>query len=119
MQGASDFYVLLGLDPCATDNEIARSYRSLLRQHHPDTAPSPATRGEEARERELLAEIMEAYAVLSDPARRERYDRSRQTPREPSPGRRLRELGPGSAAGFGMSLKVSPLRWEPPARRCI
>ncbi|MFJ6419332.1 DnaJ domain-containing protein [Paeniglutamicibacter sp. NPDC091659] len=119
MQGASDFYVVLGLESRATDHDIARAYRSLLRQHHPDTAPSPSTRGEEGRERELLAEIMEAYAVLSDPARRNRYDRNRQTPTEPFPGPKLREPGPGSAAGGGMSLKISPLRWESPARRWL
>ena len=118
MQGASDFYVVLGLDPRATDREIARAYRSLLRQHHPDTAPSPATPRQGALERERLAEIMEAHQVLSDPARRARYDRGRQTPTDSSLNPKLREPDPGSAAGVGMSLKISPLRWEPPARRC-
>ena len=117
MQGASDFYVALGLDPRATDHEIARADRSLLRQHHPDTAPSPATPRQGALERARLAAIMEAHQVLSDPARRARYDRSRQTPTDSSPGRRLRAPVSGSAAGVGMSLKISPLRWEPPARR--
>ena len=103
--------------PRTTDRDIARAYRSLMRQHHPDTAPPPATRAQEAGERGLLGEIMEAYAVLSDPARREHYDRNRHTPAGSSPGLGLRRSGPESAAGRGLFVKVSPLRWDVPARR--
>src|SRR5690606_21817423 len=114
VQGSSDFYVVLGLDARATDRDIARAYRSLMRQHHPDTAPSPATRAEEAEERGLLAEIMAAYAVLSDPGRRERYDRDRQPLADSSPALRFRMPGPASAAGRGLFVEVSPLRWDVP-----
>lgn len=119
MQGTSDFYVVLGLEPRATNHEISRAYRSLLRQYHPDTAHSPATRGEEPRESERLAEIMEAYAVLSNPTRRNRYDRNRQTHSESSASLKVREPEPepGPAAGDGMSLKIFPLRWELSAKR--
>lgn len=117
MQGTSDLYVVLGLEPRATDHEISRAYRSLLRQYHPDIVPSPTTRVEETRESERLAEIMEAHHVLSDPARRARYDRSRKRPTESSLSWKVRESEPGPAAGDGMSLKIFPLRWEPSARR--
>jgi curved DNA-binding protein CbpA len=66
-----DPYLVLGVSPTATQTEIAHAYRAGLRTHHPDTrhTPSPSTADE--RLRQLVA----AYAVLRDPARRADYDR--------------------------------------------
>jgi molecular chaperone DnaJ len=65
---ATDFYDLLEVGRDASPDDIKRAYRRLARQLHPDTNPDPAA---EAR----FKEITVAYEVLSDPEKRERYDR--------------------------------------------
>jgi molecular chaperone DnaJ len=62
-----DYYSVLGVSRDASDIEIKRAFRELARKHHPDV--SPDDNGEAFRE------INEAYAVLSDPEGRARYDR--------------------------------------------
>lgn len=64
---ARDFYEVLRVGRTATDDEVRRAHRKLAKQFHPDRnkAPEAATR---------FAEIQEAYEVLSDSARRTRYD---------------------------------------------
>ena len=65
---AADYYQLLEVPRDASSDEIKRAYRRLARQHHPDTNADPAA---EAR----FKEIALAYEVLSDPDKRQRYDR--------------------------------------------
>ncbi len=62
-----DFYVILGVERTATDAELKRAFRKLAQQWHPDVNTDT-----DAQER--FKEINEAYQVLSDPARRSRYD---------------------------------------------
>src|SRR5690606_31114480 len=64
----------------ATADEIKRAYRKLAKQYHPD-----ANRND-PRAAERFKEVGEAYAVLSDPAKRKQYDQ-------------LRKLGPFGAFG--------------------
>jgi curved DNA-binding protein CbpA len=65
----NDLYALLEVCPWAGAPEIRRAYRRLARQHHPDHNEAP---GSAARFRALS----DAYATLSDPVRRARYDRA-------------------------------------------
>jgi curved DNA-binding protein CbpA len=107
-----DPYEILHLGRAATARDIGRAYRALVRTRHPDTRPAGAVHADpEARtqERQELQEIMDAYAVLGDPARRAAYDRQRPatTPPEPAPPPRH----PGS---YGPDLNIGPLRWESP-----
>ena len=63
-----DFYEVLGLSSSASADEIKSSYRRLARQHHPDVNQGDGSA--EAR----FKEINEAYEILSNPEKRQRYD---------------------------------------------
>jgi molecular chaperone DnaJ len=63
-----DYYETLGVAKDAAPEEIKRAYRQLARQWHPDVNGN----GPEAEEK--FKELGEAYAVLSDPEKRQRYD---------------------------------------------
>ena len=63
-----DYYAVLHVSRGASQQEIARAYRALIRRHHPDVAGGEAVPAE-------LQLVMEAFAVLRDPKRRAAYDR--------------------------------------------
>jgi curved DNA-binding protein len=60
-------YQTLGLTNAASSTEIRRAYRILARRYHPDVNPNENTEA-------LFKEIAQAYAVLSDPERKQQYD---------------------------------------------
>ena len=64
-----DYYQILGVSRDASEADIKRAFRELARRHHPDVNPDKADAGE------VFREINEAYAVLSEPSARARYDR--------------------------------------------
>ena len=63
-----DYYEVLGVSKSATSEELKRAYRKLALQFHPDRNPNDPQA--EAR----FKEINEAYEVLSDASKRQRYD---------------------------------------------
>ena len=64
-----DYYEILGVDRGASADEIKKAYRRLARAHHPDVNGNT----KEAEER--FKEINEANEVLSNPEKRDIYDR--------------------------------------------
>jgi curved DNA-binding protein len=63
-----DYYEVLGLSRGASAEEIAKAYKKLARQHHPDR--NPGDKQAESR----FKEIQNAYDVLNDPTKKAQYD---------------------------------------------
>lgn len=80
----TDFYSVLGLSSSASDDDIKKAYKKLLRALHPDRNP-----GDNAAE-ERFKQVSRAKEVLADPAVRKEYDEFR----------RLSRNGGGRPGGF-------------------
>lgn len=63
-----DYYEVLGIQKGATEDEIKKAYRKMAVKYHPDKNP-----GDKEAEENFKA-CAEAYEVLSDPDKRQRYD---------------------------------------------
>lgn len=66
---AEDYYKTLGIEKSASADEIKKAYRKLALKYHPDRNPTDKKGAEEK-----FKKISEAYAVLSDPEKRQQYD---------------------------------------------
>jgi len=64
-----DYYSILGVDRQASREEIKKAFRKLARKYHPDVNHGDKMSAEK------FQEINEAHEVLSDPEKREKYDR--------------------------------------------
>ena len=68
MANQRDYYEVLGVSKTAREDEIKKAYRSLAKKYHPDVSKEPNAT-------EKFKEVQQAYDCLSDPAKRENYDR--------------------------------------------
>jgi molecular chaperone DnaJ len=67
MSGKRDYYEVLGLEHGASADDVKKAFRKLAYQYHPD-------RNKEKGSEEKFKEISEAYAVLSDPEKKQKFD---------------------------------------------
>ena len=65
-----DYYELLQIEPTATFDDIHKAYRSLALMYHPDRNPAPGSAS-------MMSSINEAFAILSEPSKRQLYDQQR------------------------------------------
>ncbi|MCU1512827.1 MAG: hypothetical protein JWO34_2667 [Arthrobacter sp.] len=124
------YYAALHLTPAASQADIQRAFRALIRAHHPDIGPSdagpsgagtsgvhPSAGGDDVRN------ILDAFAVLRNPLSRAEYDREGRTPEEGGTGTGTGTGSGGPAGGprdipvhhrrgQGPALRVTPVRWE-------
>ena len=68
MAGKRDYYEILGISRSASEKEIKNAFRSLARKHHPDKNP------DNSDSERLFKEVQEAFAVLSNPDERRKFD---------------------------------------------
>ena len=85
MADKRDYYEVLGLKKDASDEEIKKAFRKMAMKYHPDKNPG------DKKAEEAFKEVNEAYSILSDPEKKQRYDQFGHAGVDPN-------------AGFGLSL---------------
>ncbi|KHN83283.1 DnaJ -like protein subfamily B member 4 [Toxocara canis] len=93
-----DYYKVLGIAKSATEDEIRKAYRKMALKYHPDKNKEP---GAEAK----FKEVAEAYDVLSDPKKKEIYDKYGEDGLKAGG-----EGGPGGPGGYHYEFQGDPMR---------
>lgn len=83
-----DYYEVLGLQKGASEDDIKKAFRKQARLYHPDLHPDDKDAGAKFKE------VNEAYEVLSDPAKKQKYDQFGFAGVDPN-------YGGGAGGGFG------------------
>jgi DnaJ-class molecular chaperone len=94
-----DYYKILGVEKKATEDEIKRAYKKLALKWHPDRNQN-GDEDEMKKADKMFKDINEAYSVLSDPEKRQRFDLGAYDPSDPSGG--------AGFSGFGGAGNIDP-----------
>lgn len=81
-----DYYKILGIERCASQDQIRQAYRKGALKHHPDRHVS-AEPEEREKEEKIFKDVSEAYSVLSDPKKKNRYDSGQDLDEFEMPGK--------------------------------
>jgi DnaJ-class molecular chaperone len=109
-----DCYEVLGVERGASETEVKRAFRKLARELHPDV------NAHDPQAEEKFKEAAEAYEVLSDPERRQLYDRfgheGLRSNGYPPPGAGFGSiedlLGAVFGGAFGFEVRRGPMRGQ-------
>ena len=105
-----DYYEILGVTRNATEKEIKSAYRKLAKKYHPDV-----NKAKDASEK--FKDVNEAYEVLSDPQKRQRYDSlgsnwQAGSDFTPPPGFENIHFDFGGFGGFGGNTQYQKVNYE-------
>lgn len=98
MANKRDFYEILGISKDATDEQIKKAYKKQAVKWHPDRWGDKSEE-EQKKAEENFKEVAEAYEVLHDPQKRQRYDQF---------GHDGLNMGGGGAGGFDFGAGFNP-----------
>ena len=106
-----DYYTVLGVTKSASADEIKKAYRKLAMQYHPDRNSNDKDAAEKFKE------ASEAYEVLSDEAKRQRYDQYGHEGVKSSFGSGGFDFGKNSCGSGGEGFSGSS--WSGQTAECI
>jgi molecular chaperone DnaJ len=103
VQGARNLYKLLGLSREASQDDIRKAHRKLVREYHPDANP------EDPRAEERFKQIQQAYEVLSNPEKRREYDKDLHTSSRGNSGGTRPRASESAGGGSAHTVDLSDL----------
>ncbi len=103
MRDTKDLYKLLRISRDASQDDVRKAHRKLVREYHPDANP------EYPRAEERFKQVQRAYEVLSNPEKRREYDKELHTSSRGSSGRPRARAGESTGGKTAHTVDLSDL----------